>query len=106
MDELLGGWATCPRKPDIRLLVCTLCSWTSTVADRARFDASGYILEHYSDGDLVNENTPWDRVPESPNSLYIWGPNLPLGFVTGKIEDAGKPLPMPPQAMSDPIPAT
>jgi hypothetical protein len=59
-----------------------------------RFDASGNILEHYIDGDLVNEATPTQREVESPNSLYIWGPNIPLGFVTGKIEDAGVPIPV------------
>ena len=26
-----------------------------------RFDASGNIIEHYSDGDLVNEDTPYGR---------------------------------------------
>ncbi|KAM5358691.1 hypothetical protein ACJZ2D_015082 [Fusarium nematophilum] len=39
------------------------------------FDTSGNILEHYSDGDLVNELTPFTRSPEAPDSLYIWGPN-------------------------------
>jgi len=61
-----------------------------------RFDASGNIVEHYSDGDLVNEQTPLGRELEAPNSLYIWGPNIPLGFITGKVEDAGKSLPPPP----------
>jgi hypothetical protein len=60
-----------------------------------RFDASGNILEHYSDGDLVNEDTPWGRELEAPDSLYIWGPNIPLGFITAKVEDAGKVIPKP-----------
>jgi len=55
-----------------------------------RFDASGNIVEHYSDGDQVNCNTPFGREPAAPNTLYIWGPNIPLGFVTGRMEDAGK----------------
>lgn len=63
-----------------------------TDSESLRFDASGNILEHYSDGDLVNDQTPFGRAPEAPNSLYIWGPNVPLGFVTGQIEDAGKPF--------------
>ncbi|KAH7094882.1 Glyoxalase/Bleomycin resistance protein/Dihydroxybiphenyl dioxygenase [Paraphoma chrysanthemicola] len=54
------------------------------------FDASGNILEHYCDGDLVNNKTPWARAAEAPDSLYIWGPNIPLGFVTGQVSDAGK----------------
>ncbi|PVH95458.1 Glyoxalase/Bleomycin resistance protein/Dihydroxybiphenyl dioxygenase [Periconia macrospinosa] len=64
------------------------------------FDGSGNVLEHYSDGDLVNEDTPIGREPAAPNTLYIWGPNIPLGFVTGRVEDAGKPLPMPPDVVA------
>ena len=67
-----------------------------------RFDASGNIVEHYSDGDLVNEDTLEKREPAAPNSLFIWGPNVPLGFMTGRIEDAGIPLPLPkPQTALD-----
>jgi hypothetical protein len=55
----------------------------------------GNILEHYSDGDLVNEDTAQQREVESPNSLYIWGPNIPLGFVTGEMKDANVPIPAP-----------
>ncbi|PMD28975.1 Glyoxalase/Bleomycin resistance protein/Dihydroxybiphenyl dioxygenase [Hyaloscypha variabilis F] len=53
------------------------------------FDASGNVVEHYSDGDLVNKDTPFQREPAGPNSLYIWGPNLPLAFLSGKLEDVG-----------------
>ncbi|KAI8931148.1 hypothetical protein NX059_011501 [Plenodomus lindquistii] len=60
------------------------------------FDGSGNIVEHYVDGDLVNEDTPWRRVPAGPDSLYVWGPEIPLGFVTGRLEDAGAKLMMPP----------
>ncbi|KAJ4152090.1 hypothetical protein NW765_017599 [Fusarium oxysporum] len=51
------------------------------------FDTSGNILEHYSDGDLVNKDTPFTRTPEAPDSLHIWGPNVPLGFIIGKPEN-------------------
>lgn len=44
---------------------------------------------------MVNEDTPEKREPAAPNSLFVWGPNVPLGFVTGRIEDAGIPLPLP-----------
>lgn len=67
-----------------------------------RFDTSGNILEHYSDGDMVNKDTPYTRSPEAPDSLYIWGPNIPLGFVTGNPEDAKKEA-GPPQ--SEPVAA-
>lgn len=66
----------------------------------SRFDGSGNVVEHYSDGDLVNEDTPLGRAPAAPNTLCIWGPNIPLGFVTGRIEDAGKPIPMPPDVIA------
>lgn len=62
------------------------------------FDASGNILEHYSDGDLVNEDTPEKRQAASKDSLAVWGPNVPLGFLTGRVEDAGKEVPMGPPA--------
>jgi hypothetical protein len=64
-----------------------------------RFDGSGNIVEHYSDGDLVNEDTPWGREPAGPNGLYVWGLELPLAFVTGKLEDAGIPLVLPPDVL-------
>ncbi|KAG7406687.1 Metapyrocatechase 2 [Fusarium oxysporum f. sp. rapae] len=47
------------------------------------FDPSGNIVEHYSDGDLVNELTPFTSEPEAPDSIHIWGPSLPLSFITG-----------------------
>lgn len=56
-------------------------------------------MEHYSDGDMVNETTPFERMPGGPDSLYIWGPSLPLGFVTGKIEDAHKLVVTPPNVL-------
>ena len=54
----------------------------------------GNILEHYADGDVVNEDTPQQREVESPNSLYTWGPKLPLGFVTADMNDVDTPIPV------------
>ena len=51
-----------------------------------RFDSSGNIVEHYSDGDLVNEETPTSREPAVLESLYVWGPNLPLGLLAKEVE--------------------
>jgi len=65
-----------------------------------RFDGSGNIVEHYSDGDLVNEDKPFTREPAAPDTLHIWGPNIPLAFLTGRIEDAGKEMPRPPDALN------
>ncbi|KAL3481005.1 cytochrome P450 [Aspergillus californicus] len=43
------------------------------------FDASGFILEHYVDGDLVDETHPVNRSLASPNNLHVWGPpTLPI----------------------------
>ncbi|OAL34911.1 hypothetical protein AYO20_05872 [Fonsecaea nubica] len=63
------------------------------------FDGSGNIVEHYSDGDLVNEDTPFGREAAAPDTLHIWGPNIPLAFLSGKIEDAGKEVPVPPDPL-------
>lgn len=37
------------------------------------FDKSGFVLEHYVDGDLVNEDTPTNRVEAKDAHLHIWG---------------------------------
>ncbi|KAH7083602.1 Glyoxalase/Bleomycin resistance protein/Dihydroxybiphenyl dioxygenase [Paraphoma chrysanthemicola] len=63
------------------------------------FDGSGNIVEHYLDGDLVNEDTPERRIPADLDSLFVWGPDLPLAFVTTKLEDAGTELVIPPDAL-------
>jgi hypothetical protein len=77
---------------------CTLAGPCADNSSFKRFDTSGNILEHYSDGDVVNKDTPYTRSPEAPDSLYIWGPNLPLGFVTGNPDDANKEAGPPPPA--------
>ncbi|KIW14850.1 hypothetical protein PV08_07635 [Exophiala spinifera] len=60
------------------------------------FDGSGNVVEHYSDGDMVNEDTPRGREPAAIDGIAVWGPNVTLGFATGRIEDAGKPFVAPP----------
>jgi len=42
-------------------------------ADWIRFDPSHFILEHYVDGDLVNDEYPTHRSLASPDSLHVWG---------------------------------
>ena len=44
------------------------------------FDPSGFILEHYADGDLVNKDTPIAHVPAGPQALSVWGPPVPSVF--------------------------
>ncbi|KAI1084698.1 Glyoxalase/Bleomycin resistance protein/Dihydroxybiphenyl dioxygenase [Whalleya microplaca] len=41
-------------------------------------DTSGFKIEHYADGDLVNEDTQMTREVVGP--LSIWGPELPKDF--------------------------
>ena len=52
-----------------------------------RFDPSGNIVEHYSDGDLVNSKTGVTREISAPDNIAVWGPNVTLAFLTGRIED-------------------
>ncbi|KAL5320285.1 hypothetical protein ACEPPN_011086 [Leptodophora sp. 'Broadleaf-Isolate-01'] len=55
-----------------------------------RFDASGNIVEHYSDGDLVNKNSVVTREKAAPDTMAVWGPNVSFAFLTGRIEDISK----------------
>ncbi|KAL1858564.1 hypothetical protein Plec18170_002764 [Paecilomyces lecythidis] len=45
------------------------------------FDQSGFIVEHYVDGDLVNNTYPVKKSLASPDNLHVWGPDLPEGFL-------------------------
>ena len=63
-----------------------------------RFDPSGNIVEHYSDGDLVNSATEAGREPAAPDTIAVWGPNVTLAFLTTRMEDIGKSPGHPPLA--------
>lgn len=39
------------------------------------------MIEHYADGDLVNEETPIGFEPAGHKSLAVWGPDVPEGFL-------------------------
>jgi hypothetical protein len=43
-------------------------------------DPSGFKIEHYADGDVVNDKTPTSRQAAGPDTLSIWGPPLPADF--------------------------
>jgi len=44
-------------------------------------DPSGFTIEHYADGDIVNEDTEVLRqADQGPNTLSVWGPKLPEVF--------------------------
>jgi len=45
-------------------------------------DPSGFAIEHYADGDLMNEDNAIGREKsDGPASMYIWGPIRPTGGV-------------------------
>lgn len=44
------------------------------------FDTSGFMVEHYADGDLVNCDTPVGREVAKPGVLAVWGPPVPSVF--------------------------
>ena len=44
------------------------------------FDTSGFMVEHYADGDLVNEDTQVSTVQAGPMALSVWGPPVPSVF--------------------------
>lgn len=45
------------------------------------WDTSGNMVEHYADGDLVNEETPVGWSAAADEALAIWGPQLPKWFL-------------------------
>lgn len=54
------------------------------------FDTDSFVVEHYADGDMVNCNNPPTRIDAGPDSVAIWGPKVPLGFLTRRKEDMDK----------------
>lgn len=48
-----------------------------------RFDTSDFILEHYVDGDLVDETYQTNRVKASPKNLHVWGTYCFLPYLEG-----------------------
>jgi len=45
------------------------------------FDPSKFIMEHYVDGDLVNDETPINRTKAEDAHLHVWGPEVPATFL-------------------------
>jgi hypothetical protein len=45
------------------------------------WDTTGNMIEHYADGDQVNENTPIGYGPAGHESLAVWGPDVPQWFL-------------------------
>ncbi|RMZ88462.1 hypothetical protein DV736_g4305, partial [Chaetothyriales sp. CBS 134916] len=45
------------------------------------YDTSKFMLEHYADGDLVNDQTPTNHSEAHLDNLHVWGPDLPETFL-------------------------
>lgn len=45
------------------------------------WDTTGNMIEHYADGDLVNEETPINWGPAGDEALAVWGPEVPAWFL-------------------------
>jgi len=45
------------------------------------WDTSGFMVEHYADGDLINCETPIGRGLAGDESLAVWGPDVPATFL-------------------------
>ena len=44
-------------------------------------DCSGFMIEHYADGDLLNEDFGGDRHHVADEALAVWGPEAPSDFL-------------------------
>ncbi|KAL8403587.1 hypothetical protein RB594_008735 [Gaeumannomyces avenae] len=45
------------------------------------FDPAKFIMEHYVDGDLLDMSEPTHRGRAGPDTLYVWGPEVPPTFL-------------------------
>lgn len=45
------------------------------------WDTTGNMVEHYADGDLVNQDTPVGYGPAGHEGLAVWGPEVPREFL-------------------------
>ncbi|KAH6615403.1 Glyoxalase/Bleomycin resistance protein/Dihydroxybiphenyl dioxygenase [Boeremia exigua] len=52
--------------------------WHSVWGVGRHADPSGFKIEHYADGDIVNKDTPTRREVVGP--LLVWGPEIPKEF--------------------------
>lgn len=50
--------------------------WMARADDRDRWDTTGFMIEHYADGDLVNQDTPIGWMNAGDESLAVWGPEV------------------------------
>ena len=44
-------------------------------------NSARFMVEHYADGDLVNQDTPLGYGPAGHEGLAVWGPDVPKEFL-------------------------
>ncbi|KKA29770.1 hypothetical protein TD95_004917 [Thielaviopsis punctulata] len=58
------------------------------------FDPSGFILEHYVDGDMVDSSVPANHILAAPDNLHVWGGYIQeSGCRDGMLTDLGPDVP-------------
>lgn len=45
------------------------------------WDTTGNMIEHYADGDVLNQQTPIGNLQAGDESLAVWGPEVPSWFL-------------------------
>ncbi|OCT49465.1 trihydroxytoluene oxygenase [Cladophialophora carrionii] len=45
------------------------------------WDTTGFMIEHYADGDLVNCTTKVGKAAANDEALSVWGPNRPIDWI-------------------------
>ncbi|KAF5002933.1 hypothetical protein FDECE_10488 [Fusarium decemcellulare] len=45
------------------------------------WDTSGFMIEHYADGDVVNNTTKVGKASISDDAMSVWGPDRPIGWI-------------------------
>jgi hypothetical protein len=66
-----------------------------SISDTLRLLSKGSTHQETSSGTTPTEISSINTLPmgakrQAPKSLYVWEPNIPLAFVTARMEDAGK----------------
>lgn len=61
-------------------------------------DPSGNLIEHFTDGDLFNHQSPTNATAACDSSLYQWGPPMSVEYFLGGTQDSAQLTPRSTQA--------
>jgi hypothetical protein len=64
-----------------------MCAVLTAGSKNNRFDPSGFIMEHYVDGDLLDMREPTHRTKAAPDNLHVWGRLCP-GYMPAATDHA------------------